>query len=157
MPPHIHFSPDRLQRPRKGIDAQVLIDGFSPGAPKDSFPLGMEYRLVADYLLECDRGFKGTMLVKPVSGFVLWSEPETVPQYRLAFGLGLLLDALEYSGRMGIKILFADKSAARLIQPAEPVSCIRFLEILEGVDDLEVRFRYKDQKSNSLIKGNFQI
>lgn len=157
MPPHIHNGPERLQRPRKGINAQVLVDGFSPGAPRDSFTLSIGYELVADYLLECDRGFKGTKLVKPASGFVMWSEPETVPQYRLAFGLGLLLDAIEYSGRMGIKILFADRSAARFIQPAEPASCIRFLEILEGVDDLEVRFRYKDQKSNSLIKGNLQI
>jgi hypothetical protein len=149
-----------MPRPRKGINAQVLIDGFSPGAPREMFNLERDYRLVASYLLERGRGFNRIIPASqfPSSEFIiLCSRPGDINQYRLAFGLTLIEDAKEASGRMGFKLQFAQSSVGRLVQIAEPHSCIRFLEAIEGVDDLEIRFRYRDQKSNALIKGNFLI
>jgi hypothetical protein len=152
--PSIIYSDSPVTRPRKGITAQVLIDGFSPGAPKEIFNIGPEQKLIASYLLERSRGFSRMPASCP--DFVsLASSPSNIDQYRLAFGLTLLQDAIALRGRMGLKLKFGTSSAGRFINPAEQSSCIRFLEAIEGVDELEVRFRYREQ--NSIVRGNFLI
>jgi hypothetical protein len=142
------------ERPRKGINAEVLIDGISPGAAKDVFHIDDKYKLVISYLLEPGRCFsKGGIIRGPTSGAtLLFSEPESLDQFRVAFGLTLYTDMLEMSGRMGMRVHFAGRSVARFVS-TEPVSCIKFLETLEGVDDLSIRFRYTDQKTNNVVKG----
>jgi hypothetical protein len=157
------FSPlqrSSCPRPRKGINAEVLIDGFSPGAPKEIFDLGPGHHLVAKYLLERCRGFNRITKTAqfPRSEFItIASNPATTDQFRLAFGLTLIMDAIECSGRMGFKLILESRSVGRFVQPAESASCIRFLEAIEGVDELEIRFRYRDTKSNCIVKGNFRI
>jgi hypothetical protein len=82
-----------LKQPRKGINAEVLIDGFSPGPAKDTFDLDPKYSLVARYLLENQRGFMRAIpfaqFPKP-STIILLSEPKDAIQLRIAFGLTLL-------------------------------------------------------------------
>ncbi len=148
------------RRRPKGIDATVLIDGFSPAAARDVFELDPRYALMARYLLDGQRGFTRAVpwaqFPKPVT-ISLVSEPKDTDQLRVAFGLTLLLDALELNGRMGLRLHMSGRSVGRFIQPKETGSCIRFLEVFEGVDDLTVKFRYKDPSSNSFVKGAISL
>ncbi len=149
-----------LERPRKGINATVLIDGFSPGPARDVFDLDHRYSLVARYLLDCERGFSRAVQLAqfPKPAFiVLHSEPRDRDQLRVAFGLTLLLDCTEMNGRMGLKLHMNGREAGRFIHPREPISCIKFLEVFEGVDDLAVKYRYRDKSSNSVVKGSLSL
>jgi hypothetical protein len=147
--------------PRKrGIRAEVLIDGFPPGPPKERFAIGTGRRLIADYLLASERGFSRVIPLAqhpPYEFIFLLSSPADRDQFRLAFGLSLIEDALELGGRMGFRLRFLDRVASRFIHPAEPQSSIRFLEAMEGVDEAEIRFRYLDNSSGARVKGSFLI
>ncbi|MEW6722561.1 MAG: hypothetical protein AB1324_04830 [Candidatus Micrarchaeota archaeon] len=156
MPSRIHSSHAPFP-PKKGVDAQVLVDGFSPAPARDSFSMAGDFALVASYLLEGGRGFRGLSIATRDPLVLLWSEPETVSHYRLSFGLTLLLDSLELQGRMGIKVLAAGRSAGRFVHPEDQMSCIKFLEVLEGVDSLGVKFRYRDSRSSSLVSGELSL
>jgi hypothetical protein len=160
MHPSLQRDPAAPVRPRKGIDAEVLIDGFSPGPAKYVFDLDPRYSLLARYLLDNQRGFMRAMPLaqfpKPAT-IVLYSAPTDATQLRIAFGLTLLLDALEMNGRMGLRLNMGGRSVGKFIQPGEQDSCIRFLEVFEGVDDLTVKFRYRDRSSNSVVKGSVSL
>ncbi|MFN7991810.1 MAG: hypothetical protein U0R44_06675 [Candidatus Micrarchaeia archaeon] len=143
-------------RPKRGISAEVLIDGFSPGPAKDLFQIGPEFALVASYLLEGDRGFfrvRNAIQPGATEPVTLLSEPHGINQHRVAFGLTLLDDARQMSGRMGLKLILEARTVSRFVQAREPIPCIKFLEALEGVDDLLIRFRYRDKKMNTVVKG----
>ncbi|HSB47357.1 MAG TPA: hypothetical protein VLD37_05055 [Candidatus Bilamarchaeum sp.] len=159
MPSIIHAGPASAPRPRKGINAQVLVDGFSPGPARDIFNIEREMHLLADYLLERDRGFSRIRITQsPDPEFILiCSTPLRLDQYRLAFGMSLLEDVRVLGGRMGFRLHMEGRTAGRFVQPAEPPSCIRFLEAIEGVDDLEIRFRYREHFSNLLVRGSISI
>lgn len=148
-----------LQKPKKGISARVLVDGFSPGAPKDVFQLDFSHWMVANYLLERQRGFWRIIQTAqfPSSEFItLGSRPENINQYRLAFGLTLLEDARGAPSRMGLKLLMeGGRSAMVRVRAEEPPSCIRFLEFMEGVDDLTVKFHYRGPAAT--VRGTIDI
>src|SRR5512143_2864811 len=142
--PHRFLQGDScLKQPRKGINAEVLIDGLSPGPAKDVFDLDPRRSLLVRYLLDCDRGFTRAVPLaqfpKP-STITLLSSPEDITQLRIAFGLTLLLDAQEADARMGLRLLMRERSVARFIQVRETEPCIKFLEVLEGVDDLTIKY-----------------
>ncbi len=157
MAPRLHSVRPAGPAPKRGVSAHVLIDGFAPGAPKSVFEIEREFTLLANYLLEGDRGFSRVVPIPqfPKPAFIsLSSEPQDINQFRIAFGLTLLGDARELDGRMGVRLLFADRAVSRFVYAGEVNPCIKFLEIMEGVDDLLVKFRYRDQKSNVLVYGN---
>ena len=147
-------------RPRKGLNAEILVDGLSPGSPREVFNLEWQYSMVAYYLLESERGFRRIIPIAqfPPSEFItIKSAPQDLDQYRLAFGLTLIEDSKEAGASMGIKVLMKERIAARFVQIKDSASCIRFLEVIEGVDDLSVRFRFRDNSSGTLVSGNFLI
>lgn len=146
--------------PKKGICAEVLIDGVSPRPPRDVFHLEFRFRPVMDYLLSRERGFRRIIQVAqfpPPEFLMLASRPRGIDQYRLAFGLTLLQDALEAEARMGLRIRLSDRSASRIIESAVPASCIRLLEVLERVDELRVRFWYPDPATGGKAGGTALI
>lgn len=160
MPYRFQQDDSCLRQPRKGISAEVLIDGLSPGPARGVFDLDHRYSLLARYLLDCERGFTRKIQVaqfpKP-SAITLLSAPEDITQLRIAFGLTLLLDAQDAGARMGLKLLMNGRTAARFIQPRETEPCIKFLEVLEGVDDLTVKYRYREKSTNSLVRGTISL
>ncbi len=149
-----------LKQPRKGISAEVLIDGLSPSPARDVFDLDPRFSLLVRYLLDCDRGFTRRVQVaqfpKPAT-ITLASAPEDLTQLRIAFGLTLLLDVQEAGARMGLKLVMKGRTAARFIQARETEPCIKFLEVLEGVDDLTVKYRYREKTTNSVVKGSISL
>lgn len=147
-------------RPKKGVNADVLVDGLSPGAPRDLFHLDWKCQRMAYYLLEGDRGFRRIIhsaQFPPAEFITIKSSPAHLDQFRVAFGLTLIEDSKETGARMGLKVHMKDRTVGRFVQLAESSSCIRFLEVIEGVDDLRVKFRFRDESSGSVVSGAFFI
>ncbi len=157
--PAYGFSQEPL-RPKKGIRAEVLLDGFSPAPPRELFQLDYRLSLVARFVSEPGRGFTRiapmAQFPKPAS-ISLRSAPQDLDQYRLAFGMTILEDDRDLRGRMALRLRIGESTSGRFINADDPASCIRFLEAMEGVDSVLVSYRYHDNPSGAIVRGNISL